>query len=136
VSPALGFDPRYTCTCREILAKDATRHFRGCALRDVYPDHPAAKPASPDGDGGTIILGGVPVTEDRPGTLYFQSGSGRPESAFGDIVFRVDQRDMLRLTGDLRIEVYGVSTAAPAEVVAALREWFAGVTEQAPRRDS
>lgn len=29
------------CTCREIMAKDDTRHFRGCALREKFPTHPA-----------------------------------------------------------------------------------------------
>ena len=30
------------CTCLDIMTTDHTRHFRGCALREKYPDHPTA----------------------------------------------------------------------------------------------
>lgn len=30
------------CTCNEIMTDDPTRHFRGCPMREKYPDHPAA----------------------------------------------------------------------------------------------
>jgi hypothetical protein len=30
------------CACARIMAEDRTRHFKGCPMRDVYPDHPAA----------------------------------------------------------------------------------------------
>ena len=33
-----------SCTCASIMA-DPTRHFRGCPLREKYPDHPAAHKA-------------------------------------------------------------------------------------------
>lgn len=29
------------CACRDIMAKDDTRHFRGCPLREKYPTHAA-----------------------------------------------------------------------------------------------
>lgn len=31
------------CSCRNILAQDTTRHFRGCPIRQVYPAHEAEK---------------------------------------------------------------------------------------------
>lgn len=34
------------CECAQIMAADRTRHFRGCPLREKYPDHPAHVPTT------------------------------------------------------------------------------------------
>lgn len=31
------------CKCAEIMEEDHTRHFRGCPMRELYPDHPMAQ---------------------------------------------------------------------------------------------
>jgi hypothetical protein len=38
-------DGSTVCKCDEIMAKDPTRHFRGCPKRAEFPDHPAEESA-------------------------------------------------------------------------------------------
>lgn len=49
------------CSCGSILAADPTRHFRGCAMREVYPTYPL----SPSWGAGRRVV----MLQDHPLTI-------------------------------------------------------------------
>lgn len=61
-------DPR--CGCASIMSEDRTRHFKGCAMREVYPDGPT--PTGPDSEPWKCTAGLVTCgTRMGTGPIWF-----------------------------------------------------------------
>lgn len=93
----------FGCTCRTIMEADHTRHFRGCALREKYPDHPAAQSIVRVGVAVVFrmndrVLMGLRKGSHGAGTWSFPGGHLEP----GESVFECASRELREETGIAR----------------------------------